>query len=84
MAVRTGRPGSAVSDLGCTVSELRSYLEAQFLPGMSWENMGKWHIDHIKPLAGFDLTNRECFLEACHYTNLQPLWAVDNIRKGAR
>ena len=76
--------GSAVKDLGCSVEELKCYLESKFQLGMSWENHGLygWHIDHIKPLASFDLMDRKQFLEACHYTNLQPLWAKDNIIKG--
>lgn len=77
------KTGSFVSDLGCPVSYLRLYLESKFIEGMYWDNHGKWHIDHIIPLASFDLTNREELLKACHYTNLQPLWAVDNIRKGS-
>ncbi len=56
--------------------------------GMLWNNWGvgkgNWHIDYIKPLASFDLTNRGQFLEACHYTNLQPLWFEENMRKGDR
>jgi len=78
--------GSAVRDLGCSIDFLRQYLESLFQPGMTWENHGqgkdKWHIDHIYPLSKFDLTDREQLLKACHYTNLQPLWAIDNIRKG--
>ena len=72
--------------IGCTVQELRQHLEAQFADDMSWENYGRtgWHIDHIRPCASFDLSDpdqqRQCF----HYTNLQPLWASDNMRKGDR
>jgi hypothetical protein len=75
--------GSAVRDLGCTIPELKSYLESKFLPGMSWGNwsLNGWHIDHIKPLSKFDLTDREQFLKACHYSNLQPMWANDNRSK---
>lgn len=84
-AIKKGRAGSAVRDLGCTVAELKEWLEAQFVPGMTWDNYGPvWHIDHVKPLAGFDLTDAAQFLEACHYTNLQPLFAADNQRKGPR
>lgn len=76
--------GSAVKDLGCTVKELKIYMEKMFVDGMSWKNHGEWHIDHIIPLASFDLTDREQFLKAVHYTNLQPLWARENISKGCR
>ena len=78
------KAGSAVNDLGCTVEQLKQHLESKFSPGMSWDNwrIDGWHIDHIKPLASFDLTDRKQFLEACNYTNLQPLWATDNLRKG--
>ena len=75
--------GSAVNDLGCTIDELKKYLESKFQPRMTWDNWTThgWHIDHIKPLASFDLTDRQQLLEACHYTNLQPLWAKDNLTK---
>lgn len=75
--------GSAVKDLGCTIDEFKTYLESKFQPGMTWDNHGHrgWHIDHIKPLASFDLSDRKQLLEACHYTNLQPLWAKDNLFK---
>ena len=77
------KTGSAVKDLGCSIDELKSYLEFKFLPDMSWDNYGQygWHIDHIKPLSSFNLTDRKQLLEACHYTNLQPLWAKDNLSK---
>lgn len=87
VAVRSGaKAGSAVRDLGCTIDDLKKYLEAQFSPGMTWQNWGRkgWHIDHKKPLAAFDLTDPEQAKEACHYTNLQPLWYRDNLSKGAR
>lgn len=78
--------GSSVKDIGCSLEEFKIYLESKFKPGMTWKNWSRsgWHIDHIRPLSSFDLTNREHFLEACHYTNLQPLWAVDNLKKGAK
>ena len=78
------KPGCAVDDLGCTLDELRIYLAEQFQSDMSWKNHGEvWEIDHRKPLVGFDLTDRKQFLEACHYTNLQPLYKFDNRSKGA-
>ena len=72
--------------LGCPWEQLRAHLEKQFLPGMTWQNYGKrgWEVDHIAPCARFDLSDpaqqRACF----HYSNLQPLWRLDNQRKGAR
>ena len=76
------KSGSAVRDLGCTILELKIYLEERFKPGMNWSNYGKWHIDHKYPLSKVDLTDREQLLKVCHYTNLQPLWAEENIKKG--
>ena len=68
--------------IGCSVKELKQHLEAQFADGMSWDNYGEWHIDHIIPCASFDLTDEQEQRECFHYTNLQPLWGVDNIKKG--
>ena len=51
---------------------------------MSWDNRNQWHVDHIKPLCAFDLTDPEEQAAAFHYSNLQPLWALDNMRKGGR
>jgi hypothetical protein len=75
--------GSAVRDLGCTIPELKEHLEKQWQSGMTWDNWTTdgWHVDHKKALANYDLTNREQFLEACHYTNLQPLWWHENLAK---
>lgn len=83
IAVRKNqKTGSAVRDLGCTIPELKTYLESKFAPGMSWDNYGEWHIDHIKPLCQFNLSEESELKAACHYTNLQPLWASDNLSKG--
>lgn len=77
--------GSAVVDLGCSIEELRKHLESLWQPGMSWENYGKgkgrWNIDHRVPLCSFDLSAREQLQQACHYSNLQPLWEKDNLSK---
>lgn len=78
------KSGSAVTDLGCTIEQLKVYLESKFTEGMNWNNQGEWHIDHIKPLASFNLIDPLQIKIACHYTNLQPLWAIDNYKKGAR
>jgi len=84
--------GSAVRDLGCSINELKQRFESRFYPHpitgeqMTWDNYGSWHIDHIVPLSKFnfsDPTNGH-FYFACHYTNLQPLWAKDNLSKGSR
>lgn len=84
--LRYGRVGSTVKDLGCSIEELKMHLESKFQPGMTWENYGPkgWHIDHIRPLSSFDLTDKTQFLEACNYVNLQPLWWYDNLSKGTK
>lgn len=69
--------------LGCTVEHLRKHLESKFQEGMSWTNYGfyGWHVDHIKPCDKFDLTDPKQQEQCFHYTNLQPLWAIENFRK---
>jgi len=83
---RTKQPkiASAVDELGCSVEELKKYLESKFQSGMTWDNYGLWEIDHIKPLAAFDMLDMQQVKQACHYTNLQPLWQEDNRSKGDR
>ena len=70
--------------IGCSPQELRIHLEEQFKEGMSWNNYGDWHIDHVIPCARFNLKNRQEAMACFHYTNLRPLWAAENILKGAK
>lgn len=70
--------------VGCSIDELWKHLEKQFKDGMTRQNLGKWHIDHIKPCSLFDLTDPEQQKECFNYKNLQPLWAEENLRKGAK
>jgi len=72
--------------VGYSASDLRAHLAARFTEGMTWQNMGRWHIDHIRPLASFTTTGPDCpeFRAAWALENLQPLWAKDNLVKGAR
>lgn len=80
---------STLSLIGCSVEELRKHLESQFKNGMNWENYGNknrdhsdcWHVDHITPCSSFDLSTEEGQRKCFHYSNLQPMWGLDNIRK---
>lgn len=67
------------SYIGCTKEDLVMYLESRFQNGMSWDNYGDWHIDHRVPLSSARSTDE--MYKMCHYTNLYPMWAEDNIRK---
>lgn len=78
------KAGSVVADLGCSISAFKLYIENQFEDEMTWNNYGKWHLDHVLPLASFDLTDRQQFLEAANWLNYQPLWAEDNLTKGSK
>jgi hypothetical protein len=69
---------------GCTLEQLKKHIESKFKDRMSWDNYGVWHIDHIIPCAQFDLSDPEQQKICFHYTNLQPMWGEDNMRKGAR
>lgn len=73
--------GRTMELIGCTVQELRAHLESKFKPGMSWDNYGAWQIDHIIPCAEFDLRSEFQQLQCFHFSNLQPLWKLENIKK---
>lgn len=75
---------NSIKDLPYSTSELIAHLESLFEHGMSMDNYGDWHIDHIKPCAMFDHTDRDQFLECWDLSNLQPLWSLDNISKGSK
>lgn len=80
-----GRLSNSTKELiGCSLEQLKIHLENQFTEGMNWKNYGRsgWHMDHIKPCTSFDLTDPKQQKECFHYSNLQPLWAKENISKG--
>lgn len=85
-AIKADKKESAIKLCGCTIDVLIRHLENQFKYGMNWGNYGYrgWHIDHIKPCASFDLTDQEQQKKCFHYTNLQPLWAYENFKKGCK
>ena len=68
--------------VGCSPNQLKEHLEKKFNGGMTWDNYGKWHIDHIIPLSSAN--NKDEVYKLCHHTNLQPLWAEDNLKKSNR
>jgi hypothetical protein len=79
---------SAIKELGCTVDFLISHLESLWTTGMNWSNYGnkkdQWCVDHKIPLDSFDLSDTTQFSKANHYLNLQPMWVVDNLKKGTK
>jgi hypothetical protein len=82
MCLKKNRASFKTLDLlGCSLEDFRFYMESKFSEGMSWDNYGEWHIDHIKPCVSFDLTDDTQVKLCFHYSNLQPLWALDNILK---
>ena len=84
-AIKSNRKSEKTKELlGCSLDFFKNYLEFKFQPKMTWENYGKWHIDHIRPCCSFDLSKKEEQKECFHYTNMQPLWALDNIQKGGK
>ncbi len=84
MAIKgKAKRGSAIQLLGCSVEEFKLHIELQFQPGMTWDNwkLDGWHIDHIKPIKNFNLEDPKQLAEVCHYTNMRPLWAKDNLAR---
>jgi hypothetical protein len=81
---RTVKSFRTMELVGCTIDELKQHLESKFKKGMSWNNYGKWHVDHVVPVDFFDLTKIEEQKKCFHYLNLQPLLARDNLRKRNR
>lgn len=81
---KAGRPWETLA--GYTVTELMEHLESRFVDGMSWDNIREWHIDHIRPRASFVFTstNDQAFKDCWAMSNLQPLWAADNLSKGCK
>lgn len=83
---RISKSDITINLLGCSYKEYQKYIESKFVDGMTWEKVlnGEIHIDHIMPCASFNLMDPEQQKKCFHYTNLQPLWAEDNLRKGAK
>ena len=79
------RSSKFLKHLGCSSDFLKNYIEARFTKGMTWDNYGQgkecWNIDHIKPISLMNTDCEKSIGEVCHYTNLQPLWFLDNIAK---
>lgn len=80
----TRKSARTVDLIGCTPTELKAHIESLFVPGMSWANRNLWHVDHIRPLASFDLRDPDQQRTAFNWKNLQPLWSEENRKKGAR
>src|ERR1700722_193327 len=83
-AVKSDKSDGTLNLVGCDIDTLKKYLGELFLVGMMWDNYGEWHIDHIIPCASFDLSKEDEQTKCFHYTNLQPLWAEDNLKKSDR
>lgn len=81
---RQKKSNSTLELTGCSLEELKKYLESKFEDGMDWNNYGVWHIDHIIPCANFDFSDPKQQKICFHYTNLQPMWGEKNIKKGSR
>ena len=82
-ALHSDKEKHSIEYLGCTIQHFKEHIEKQFVEGMTWDNYGEWHIDHIIPLKYENPTMEET-IERLHWENTQPLWATDNKSKGNR
>jgi hypothetical protein len=82
----TSKSAPTLCLFGCTIEAFCAHIESLFTEGMTWDNYGKygWHLDHIKPCSSFNLKDPEQQLQCFHWSNQQPLWAKDNLSKGAK
>lgn len=78
------KPATTIDLIGCSHAEFMKHIESRFAPGMSWENRSEWHVDHIVPVSIFDISDPDQARLAFHYSNCQPLWAADNLKKAAK
>jgi hypothetical protein len=78
------KPTTTLRLLGCTASQLRDHISAQFVDGMCWSNRHLWHVDHIFPLCAANLADPLEASAVCNWRNLRPVWKSENIRKGGR
>ncbi len=83
-SVNVEKRASVIDLIGCTLDQLQNHIATQFTVGMTWANHGEWHIDHMKPCRAFNLSDIKEQAACFHFTNLRPLWARDNRRKGGR
>lgn len=85
---KTRKTTKTIFLVGCSWEQLKQHIQSQFLPGMNWANYGnkldQWSIDHIIPISRFNLFDNEQLHKASHYTNLRPLWHIDNMKKGSK
>jgi len=80
--IESSNPKKIQDTLGCTAHDFAKHIEKQFLKGMNWENRDKWHLDHIVPISSAK-TEEEVYALS-HFTNIRPMWASDNIKKGSK
>ena len=80
--IKENKNTSTINFLGVNYKEFKAHIENQFKDGMTWDNYGEWHIDHIIPLSS--AKTEEELIKLFHYTNTQPLWAEENIKKGSK